>query len=536
MPKLQILVWLWCVALCLCVGSAATALADDSKRAEADVNSIKLFMEQGQALFVVGQYENAAAVFDKGYAKHPYSAFLFNAGVALEKSKKLALAIERFRRYLEVDPKAPDAAEVAKRIAKVEKSLAEQKTRGGTAKPNENLPETDSATKSLVIIDTEPQAANLHVYRRTQGESSYASGGENPDWQEVLTTKSTANVSLDVGQYHVEVDGMEDYKNGATSFEVLPGHVLQIKVSLSEKDFMAHLRVASNVGNARVFLDDPDQTKPAWGKTPHSELVAPGDHAVLVVATGYEPVTRTFTLRRGQHQELQIQLERLSVGGLRLTSNVPRATVFLDGAEVGTYSKSERSFELLDVKSGPHRLRVLADGRKPLDTEVQIPRGQILPVYAQLVVFPPRGAAYTQAILAGVLLGGGIYLGLESNRLYDEMKRDRRDGSLASDDPRDLRGKIYSIGADVGFLGAAILSGLSAYNFVRDPLPPSRAALRKPVEFDSARAGKASEPRKKPNQTSSAPTRESMGLVSARAGICARASAELAAVNQKVVP
>lgn len=484
------MVWLWCITACFCLGGAATAVAQDSKRTAADVASIKQFMQDGQASFVAGQYEDAAAIFDKGYAKHPYSAFLFNAGVAFEKSNKLTEAIERFRKYLEVDAKAPDASEVAKRVAKVEKSLAEQKAHGTKSKSGVKSPDAakppdiDTATKSLVIIDTEPPGANLHVFRRIRGESTYVSGGKNPDWQEVLVTKSTANASLDVGHYHVEVDGIEDYKNGSTSFEVLSGHVLQVKVSLSA-DFMAHLRVTSNVIGARIFLDDPGQSKPAWGNAPHSELVEPGEHTLLAIATGYAPVKRTLSLRRGQHQELQIQLERLGLGGLRLTSNVSRASVFLDGVEVGTYAKSERTFELKDIKAGTHRLRVLAEGRKPLDTVIQIPRGQILPVYAQLVVFPPRGAAYTQAVIAGVLLGGGIYLGLESNRLYDEMSKDRRDGTLASDDPRDIRGKVYSITADVGFLGAAVLSGFSVYNFVRDPLPPSRAVPRKAVEFDA---------------------------------------------------
>lgn len=486
------MVWLCCIAACLCIGSTVTAVAQESKRTAADVASIKQFMQDGQTSFVAGQYENAAAIFDKGYAKHPYSAFLFNAGVAFEKSNKLVEALERFRKYLEVDAKAPDAADVAKRVAKVERTLADQKARGDAAKASTKPPDVDSATKSLVIIDTEPPGANLHIFRRVQGESAYESGGANPDWQEVLVTKSTANASLDVGQYHVEVEGVEDYKNGSTSFEVLSGHVLQVKVSLSQ-DFMGHLRVTSNVSSAQIFLDDPSQNKPAWGRAPHSELVAPGEHTLLVVATGYTPVKRTFSLRRGEHQELEIRLERLGVGGLRLTSNVSRASVFLDGIEVGTYLKSNRKLELKDLKAGAHRLRVLAEGRKPLDTVIEIPRGQILPLYAQLVVFPPRGAAYTQAVLAGVLLGGGIYLGLESNRLYDEMAQDRRAGTLASDDSRDVRGKIYSIAADVGFLGAAVLAGFSTYNFVRDPLPPSRALPRKAVEFDAPPKAKAVE-------------------------------------------
>src|SRR5512133_33627 len=494
MPRFRILAVLWLAATAPSLCATGPACAEAKSRTTSDVTSIKRFMEEGQAFFVIGQYERAAEVFDKGYAKHPYSAFLFNAGVALEKSNKLAEAVEHFKQYLKVDPTAPDAKEVAKRIDKVEQAIADQKSKATkpSSKPNADA---DSATKSLVIIDTEPPGANLHILRRMRGESNFLPGGENPEWQEVLMTHATANASLDVGQYHVQVEGLEGYRDGATSFEVLPGHVMQVKVSLSEKDFMGHLRVTSNVGTAAVYLDDPNKSKPAWGRTPHSELVSAGEHSVLVLATGYEPATKRFTLSKGEHQELQVDLQRLSFGTLRMTSNVSRAKVFLDGSEVSSYTKSTRSWELQNLKAGTHRLRVLAEGRKPLEAEVQIPRGQVLPAYAHLVVFPPRAAAYAQAIIGGVLLGGGIYFGLESNRLYGEMKEDRASGTLASNDPRELRGKLYSVGADLAFVGSAVLSGLSIYNFTRDPLPPSRLVARPPLEFDTP-----------PSATTTAPT------------------------------
>ncbi len=56
---------------------------------------------------------------------------------------------------------------------------------------------------------------------------------------------------------------------------------------------------------------------------------------------------------------------------------------------------------------------------------------------------------------------------------------------LSNEDPRALRGKIYAVGADVSFLGSAILGGLAPYNFIRDPLPPSRLIVGRPVEFDA---------------------------------------------------
>jgi len=83
------------------------------------------------------------------------------------------------------------------------------------------------------------------------------------------------------------------------------------------------------------------------------------------------------------------------------------------------------------------------------------------------------------------LTWGGIYLGLESNRLYDELKADRNASILVRDDSRGTRGKVYSIGADIAFLGSGVLGGLATYNFLKDPLPPSRLDIGKVREFDN---------------------------------------------------
>lgn len=492
MRHIRTFLGLWLLALSShVVALPAVARTAEAKRSVTNVDSIRRFMEKGQGLFVAEQYQKAAEIFEAGYELHPYSAFLFNAGVAREKSGRLAEAVALFRKYIEVDPKAPDAAEVEKRIARVERAMKEQteavqdKTGPKGKTDGERSAEVDSATKSLVIIETEPPGATLHILRRLRGESNYSPAEENPDWGEVLSTESPANASLDVGQYFVTVEKFQDFNPGNATFEVLAGHVLQVKVNLSQGQFMGHLRVVSNVENSQVFLDDPNEQRPPWGKTPYGDYISVGEHRLHVTATGYEPFTKSLTVDRGQQQELQVVLKRLSVGGLRVACNVSDVTVILDGREMGRIVKTDTPLELQKLTAGTHHLRMLASGRKPLEADVEIPRGQILPVHAQLVVLPPRGVAYTQAIIGGVLLGGGIYFGLESNRLYDEIQADHTRGSLASDDPRELRGKIYSISADVAFLGSAALAGLSTYNFLRDPLPPSRLVTYRPVEFDT---------------------------------------------------
>lgn len=214
MQRSPILFGLWLLVASTGLGTAVAAPSDSSKRTVTNVDSIRRFMEKGQSLFVAGQYQRAAEVFETGYELHPYSAFLFNAGVALEKSGKLTEAIDHFKKYLEVDPKAPDAPDVTKRIAKVEQALKDQALSGAAksqSRPSSTAPgDVDVSTKSLVIVETEPPGAPLRILRRIRGASVFDIEGENPDWAEVFATESPANASLDVGQYHVQVEKYQD--------------------------------------------------------------------------------------------------------------------------------------------------------------------------------------------------------------------------------------------------------------------------------------------------------------------------------------
>jgi hypothetical protein len=96
----------------------------------------------------------------------------------------------------------------------------------------------------------------------------------------------------------------------------------------------------------------------------------------------------------------------------------------------------------------------------------------------------PRGAAWTQAAIGVAFLGTAIYLGSESNRLYDDLKADRKKGVLDQEDSRITRGRWFAVGADAGFAIGGVLGALATYNFIKDPLPESSIQTRRPIEFD----------------------------------------------------
>ncbi|HMJ10121.1 MAG TPA: PEGA domain-containing protein, partial [Polyangiaceae bacterium] len=220
-----------------------------------------------------------------------------------------------------------------------------------------------------------------------------------------------------------------------------------------------------------------------WGKTPHGELVPAGKHAVLIEAPGFQPLLQQVSLVQGEQKELQAKLARVNYGYLRITSNAPEVSVKIDEKAAGRWRSGEVP---LDVKldSGKHKLTVSSSGRKDYDGIVDVPRGQVLPLQANMIPKYPRGAAWTQAAISVAFLGAAIYLGSESNRLHDDLKADQNDGVLDQEDSRIARGRWFAVGADAGFAIGGVLGALATYNFIRDPLPESSVQLRRPLEFD----------------------------------------------------
>jgi hypothetical protein len=491
-------VWLL-IALLLSVMGPSMATGQGQDPLAQKLDAIRERMEKGQGLFVAQDYSGAAAIFDAGYREHPYSAFLFNAGVCYQKLKDIDKALERFREYVRTDAQAPDIERVKERIAALETALAavqaavadagleDGATPSDAAGIAPQVPEDRSTMKSLVVVETEPPDAPLKLYLRTQeGARPFTQGTSNAGWQEVIATRAPASFTLDVGRYHVVVEKFRDFNVSEADIDVSPGHVLHFKANLSQGAFMAFLRVSANVPGASVYVDDNAKKRPAWGTTPHGELVPAGKHTLLVEAPGFQPLMLQSELVQGEQKEMQVKLARVNYGFLRISSNAPQIDVKVDDKPVGAWRSGEGP---LDVRldSGKHKLNVTSKGRKEYEGIVEVPRGQVLPVHAHMIPKYPRGAAWTQTAIGVAFIGAAVYFGTESNRLYDDLKADRQKGVLEQDDSRITRGRWYAVGADAGFAIGGALGVLAVYNFLKDPLPESSTELKKPVEFDDPR-------------------------------------------------
>ena len=522
------------ILLALVAVISTSALGQTKDNSGKRLDAIRSEMEKGQGLYVAGNYAGAAEVFEAGYSTYPYSAFLFNAGVCYQKRNDVDKALAKFNEYVKVDPNAPDVDKVKQRIATLEAAKAAALAAAAAAtpavgdagldadggapppqpKPTVILPSGDdqNAMKSLVVIETEPDGAPLRVYQRLDSSARFTLGAaSNPGWKEVVATHAPANLTLDVGHYHVVVEKFRDFNASEADMSVSPGHVHQLKANLSQGQFMAFLRVSANVIGAHVWIDDKKKEHPLWGDTPHGELVPGGKHVVLVEAPGFEPLLANVELEHGEQKELEVRMVRVNTGVLRIDSSAPAVTVSIDDKAAGQWRSGEEPLDA-PFASGPHKVVIRSDGRKTFEGMVSVPRGQILPLHVKMIPKYPRGPAWTQAIIGAAFLGAAIYVGSESNHLYDQLKQDRESGSLESSDSRATRGKWFAVGADAGFVVAGVLGGLATYNFIKDPLPESSAKPGKVLEFDDpmkARPVARLQPRHRPLQnvaaTESAP-------------------------------
>jgi hypothetical protein len=486
------------------------------------LDAAKKHMERGQELYMQGKYDEASAEFALAYQAQPYAAFLYNEAVCLEKTGQTAKALELLKKYLSADPGAADADKTRARIRRLEDKLAQAAAGPDAATTDAGADaaplSADAATpaeapelmKSLVLVESEPSDAPAAIYVRIDpGGAPFRYGQENPAWKRVTRAKTPLNLTLELGRYHVVMEPFADFHQSETDIDVAAGRVHQFKANLRQGEFLALLRVSSPVAGARIYLDDPPpHKKPPWGRTPREGMVSHGEHAIWVERAGFQPMNRKVSVSHGEQREEVVPLLRIERGKMRLEGNADQIELEIDGRPAGTAIQGA-AFEL-ELPAGKHELVARSAGRKTLRDTLAVPGGRIQPVDLVMVPKTPRGTAWAAGIASGVFLGGGIVLGLGSNGVYDELERDRTAGTLAAGDDRFGKGKAYAIGSAACFGVAGALAALSAYQFIRDPTPPSGVRLGRAFDYpdEDAKAPDAQPPAAGPSPSGPKPVSE----------------------------
>ena len=107
--------WLVLLILCSVATASRPAFADDPA-----TRTAKRDFERGEKLFALGKFDEALDEYQKAFDAAPIPDFMFNIGQCYRNLGNLDQAIFSFKKYLQLQPDAPNKEAVQKLIADLE--------------------------------------------------------------------------------------------------------------------------------------------------------------------------------------------------------------------------------------------------------------------------------------------------------------------------------------------------------------------------------------------------------------------------------
>jgi hypothetical protein len=180
------------VGIAILVLGAATARAQQPAAGSAEDRSAqaKQHYETGMAHFQLEEWDDAIKEWEAGFRLKPVPQFLYNIAQAYRLSKRPEKALSFYQKYLRLDPKAANKAEVDHHIALLTKIVEDQK-KSTSAPPTAPMPaETEQqpkpGTKGMMVINR----SNTPVATTTNPTTSTTSTSTS------TTSTSTTNTTL----------------------------------------------------------------------------------------------------------------------------------------------------------------------------------------------------------------------------------------------------------------------------------------------------------------------------------------------------
>jgi PEGA domain len=467
--RVVFVVWM---AICALAAPAHAQSAEALKKAQSA-------FDQAQLDYLQGKYDEAALGFQDAYAARSFPQFLYNVGASFHMKGKKASdpdayqkAVDAYRKYLAAEPQATDKAKVEKAIGVLEAEIKRLKeappaapgTGSGSADPAAAPPAAPSAEvqqlgdvkpRGLVVIESDPSNATIYLDDKRKGPFA------TTPWSGTLE-----------GDHKVIIE-----KRGYTVVDKLvsadPTKLFVLAASMSQQSFLGWIEISSNVPGADIFVDD--KAAGSIGRTPLSQNIKPGKHTFWISADGYDEYKQEIEVIPNETHAIKAQLKGAPVGKLNVTGlGIEDATIYVDGKVL-----CERGPCLKSIQEGEHTITVTRPDFKPYTKRIRIQAKTETQTRITLARKPGRSDAIVAGVLAGVFIGGGAYLGLEANKLRDDLRAEIDTGTVPPDsnDPRFLRGKIFAIGADAAFALGGITALTAIYYAFREKGAPSTGLI-----------------------------------------------------------
>jgi hypothetical protein len=213
-----------------------------------------------------------------------------------------------------------------------------------------------------------PKYGTIVVDADTQDAEVYIDGNKHPD-----NTPAVINNVIE-GVHVIEVrKGALTWKQ---TIDVKANQQVKLRADLAASG-VGVVRVITDAPGARAFIDGADM-----GPVPVDiKDVKAGDHVVQVKSASYNSSERHVNVTAGGSQIVKFDPNAdlgADAGVIRVTSTVPDAVVFVDGAQIGHAPQDKR------VTPGDHPVLVTLDGYKKFEAKIHVDAGQTQNVSADL--------------------------------------------------------------------------------------------------------------------------------------------------------
>jgi hypothetical protein len=382
-------------------GTASAQKGEPAIKAEAERRNRK-----ANELYQQGRFEEALRLYQAAFDLRPDPRYLFNVGLAREKTFDYEGCVVAFEAFLQQQGTAADVRKQAEE-------------RIGACRERTTIP---------VRFTSAPTNAAVYL-----GEGD----------ARVLKGRTPQELPLAPGSYLVTME-LQGYVARKDTITVEPGKRPQVDFVL---DKLSSLRIEVDPAGARVKIDDL-----AWEAAPVSREVTPGTHQVKIEKAGHERAVRELKVEPGQEVSLVLSLRpemRVRNLSLRTTRGVAGARVKIDGRDGGPAPLRRR------IAPGSHHLVIEAPGRIPFSDDITVPEDRDLDLLVHLEAQRSRRSR----IVTGVILGAAI-LAAVTGGVYGILSlRDDADFSDSPDPMLRDQGEMHAERADIAFTTSAVLTG-----------------------------------------------------------------------------
>jgi tetratricopeptide (TPR) repeat protein len=146
-----------CLIGLLMAASARAEVATEGLTAAELEQRSRAHFELARAHLDLREYDAAIKEFDIGYQYKPLPLFLYNIAQVAVLEGKRSMALEYFQKYLSANPRAPEKAEVTRKIAELQRSLAADPE--PPSKPDEPMPGGSAGNAATTGTGTGASAA-----------------------------------------------------------------------------------------------------------------------------------------------------------------------------------------------------------------------------------------------------------------------------------------------------------------------------------------------------------------------------------------